>query len=81
MNYYGIEQDDKILRKEKFQSYTIIEYETNLGFRFFNVYKKEGYLNTFQTRTDAKEYIKRIIKQKREAEEKFLRVMSNLQGK
>ena len=81
MKYYGIEQDDKILRKEKFQSYTIIEYETNLGFRFFNVYKKEGYLNTFQTRTDAKEYIKRIIKQKHEAEEKFLKVMSSLQGK
>lgn len=80
MKYYGIEQDDKILRKEKFQSYTIIEYETNLGFKYFNVYKKEGYLNTFQTRTDAKEYIKRIIKQKHEAEKKFLKVMSSLKG-
>lgn len=78
MNYYGIEPSDKIIRKEKFQGYTIIEFEGILGFRFFNVYKKEGYLNTFQVRTEAKEYIKRIIKQKREAEEKFLRVMETL---
>lgn len=67
MNYYGIRPEDKIIRKEKFQGYTIIEYETTLGFRFFDVNKKEKYLSTFQVRTEAKEYIKRIIKQKHEA--------------
>lgn len=79
MNYYLIGPEDKILRKEKFQGYTIIEYEGILGFRFFNVYKKEKYLSTFQIRTEAKEYIKRIIKEKHEAEEKVLRMMSNPQ--
>ena len=73
-----IEPKDKILRKEKFQGYTIINYEDILGFRYFDVYKKEGYLNTFQLRNDAKEYIKRIIKEKKEAEEKFLKIMSSL---
>lgn len=80
MKYYRVRPEDKIIRKEKFQGYTIIEYETNLGFRFFDVCKKEGYLSTFQVRTEAKEYIKRIIKQKHEAEEKeSLRMMSNPQ--
>lgn len=48
------------MKKEMWKGYTIVDYQTELGHKFYNVRKGDKYLDTFQSKKDAKRYIDKI---------------------
>ena len=44
------------------KGYKIIQYEDEVGFKTYNVYKGKAYLNSFVAKEDAKEYIEKFNK-------------------